>query len=1397
MKSTRRAGKGTVADERTPQQGRSDGTRTTEDDYPSPPLMPSRPGSYHHLNFPLQNGTRGPAKIAPAKDPSWMRPYILEPPAEATKLSSERTADIFPWAGNHPEDVLSDQATKQGYYDKVSISQNETGTGRTSLWPIIKHKSGLQILSSLFVSVLEQRQSRGRIASASTFKPPPRVTLTDAKREAWLRDLANPSVPLRRLSRTIPHGIRGRMLLDQCLSKGIPTARAVWLIKCVGANEIRAFKRKGVNGAFVMGGESKYFRDWTVLVEQFMDSLIAECATPGWKDKATYTIRLCAHLYTECLLDRSHYFDWLLKSLEICTLDALPIWLLIIQIFWDDLVRSRKFAKRLGEALLCKLSQDSSAVDENILAPVLNLVSQLVLKLLTDWSRCFIMPTKWSEYRTTLLSCIERAEFGAPKLHSTFRNLDERNQRLLLDGSLRDNVAANSIPRKLIQFLDSLSPNFAVEEITPLCLNIAQDPRQAINILLKWASTPYREELYHLFIAVRVLRQLHGNGIDIDSAILDFLAQSRTLHELRKQDVFQIISELVSSRDFSVGRYLQWIIARGGLLTYQAINDNAPCDVRLLAELPTNDLPAHLINLRQMLLAGSECDVCKEQHILAEAKSSISALISRLAEDDSSMGATQLIGHPDFASLSRGMKAELGNWLRQMLAAQVTETDAIIVDNNWTDVVNQKITSEITFPQFSTVRTILEVFNEFSTLADVLKIVSISEDPTVLASVADTINYHFKVFGALGVLGSLYESLVDRYRLLRGLGSQYLILLASLLEIMPNVPEEVNCASFLLLERSLLDQKFQANASSPVSDHAADMLQAGNYEGLVEVDRLLTNGSNIDKLTFARLFAALIQEVELSWAKPNNPGERCARSLTTLRRFDSCHFDEMIEEWLDGLLLSRTRPDLNGILPALIGAGCFSLSTVIVAARKRIEEVACEPNVAFIPAKIALETISLLLQQPDTSTFFYSFNLYRFLLEQRHFVDEHAADILHFFEVTVHFGLNNDKQEIFHAAETPPFESLFSVFMRRTLLAHQEDFRRCAIAESTLSQTQLASYLDQALNILFVSCHSSDLSGIDLESQLQSISQMVDPFNLPFCQLKLLVALRSVDLSAESGCAPEYLVRHFLDSIGSDNQRDSALWADLLSGLSDALVTEVREQALKEMLSTIPSSTDLEGHSSFKSPCSEEKFEMFLGLIKATMMNAIEGGTQTFLNLLIEKFGATLQRLQSSDLISDVDASKEKISNGNWHFLGDLRRWIITLLRLVLIHHGSFRNEKVTAVDNTRLAICMASLLIDDVLQQDAELLQFLFDVLATLVDELSDDARINCIKFFQSQISDWRLQYLFDYHAGPNAWLHASSKGKLIPYPLRPWEMLAEPTPNVGDNDASLNLTAFQARKI
>jgi mediator of RNA polymerase II transcription subunit 12 len=202
--------------------------------------------------------------------------------------------DLFPWDGTQPEDHLNISIIQDGFFDQYLNVQPEPVSARTSIVTGIRNKMGLTHLSQSLISALTIRGERGHITMPSTFKPPPRVTLTDTKREVWLKDLSDRNISLRRLSRTIPHGIRGRMLLEHCLSKGIPLSRVIWLSKCVGANELRSFRRKGAlalsHAASAVSGEFRYIRDWTASLEQFVGCLkIPHLNDVDWLSRMTYS----------------------------------------------------------------------------------------------------------------------------------------------------------------------------------------------------------------------------------------------------------------------------------------------------------------------------------------------------------------------------------------------------------------------------------------------------------------------------------------------------------------------------------------------------------------------------------------------------------------------------------------------------------------------------------------------------------------------------------------------------------------------------------------------------------------------------------------------------------------------------------------------------------------------------------------------------------------------------------------------------------------------------------------------------------------------------------------------------------------------------------------------------
>lgn len=78
---------------------------------------------------------------------------------------------------------------------------------------------------------------------------PMRVTLNDAKKQAWFNDLANPDIPLHKLGKNVPHGAKGHDLLELLHTIGVTVPRAVWFLRVSGANET-VLPRKFVFWAF-------------------------------------------------------------------------------------------------------------------------------------------------------------------------------------------------------------------------------------------------------------------------------------------------------------------------------------------------------------------------------------------------------------------------------------------------------------------------------------------------------------------------------------------------------------------------------------------------------------------------------------------------------------------------------------------------------------------------------------------------------------------------------------------------------------------------------------------------------------------------------------------------------------------------------------------------------------------------------------------------------------------------------------------------------------------------------------------------------------------------------------------------------------------------------------------
>lgn len=287
------------------------------------------------------------------------------------KASAVRYMDFNPWKGRHPEDRLTDTSVRMGHYDRLLTPQSqnaETSSARGWLPLLLKQKHSTAMLGQALALANALSREKNHISPASQFKLPPRVTVTDTRRETWLRDLTNAAIPLRKLSRTIPHGLRGKVLLEQCMLKSVPVDRAMWLARCVGAQELRAFKRKGTaNIAALAESELRWLKEWTLTVQQFVEAFLVELnlEKDTGRDRLQYAARFARQLYLERLLDHDQFLNWMLVGLRnaarlpaaaSASTPYFDLWLFIVEEYFHGIMQRRKTSGHLAVTVLSRLN---------------------------------------------------------------------------------------------------------------------------------------------------------------------------------------------------------------------------------------------------------------------------------------------------------------------------------------------------------------------------------------------------------------------------------------------------------------------------------------------------------------------------------------------------------------------------------------------------------------------------------------------------------------------------------------------------------------------------------------------------------------------------------------------------------------------------------------------------------------------------------------------------------------------------------------------------------------------------------------------------------------------------------------------------------------------------------
>jgi mediator of RNA polymerase II transcription subunit 12 len=415
----------------------------------------------------------------------------------------ETYPDYQPWAdssgpgtgsGDGKDDKMNSSYLSKGYFESPAVS-NEYYSARNMVQATMFSSADncSAVLNELSQHLANAYKTRNEVINkvkyeSNNFRIPPRVTLTASKKEAWLRDLANPNFPLLKIGEKISHGIRNKVLVDTVASRNVPMNRAIWFTKCVLFGELITLKKKHHSRTQINSPhpqhvnlswdkvEAQWFQEWTQQVVDYIYKYSKEMNTINsverkqlYMAKYHYIFQYVESLYVECLLDKNYFLSLIFKlfkeglpldPLEISQILALTkldedgydidssfdqvdfnygqrlTALAMVKVFWKDILKFDYLCKELSELLLLNYffieNMSTLKLNTNVELPEsikLNLLSQIsstITYLFKSNSNVFIIPNYWVVVRGTLYKILlnENIDFETGEREDFLKQLE-------------------------------------------------------------------------------------------------------------------------------------------------------------------------------------------------------------------------------------------------------------------------------------------------------------------------------------------------------------------------------------------------------------------------------------------------------------------------------------------------------------------------------------------------------------------------------------------------------------------------------------------------------------------------------------------------------------------------------------------------------------------------------------------------------------------------------------------------------------------------------------------------------------------------------------------------------------------------------------------------------------
>ncbi|RDB24995.1 Mediator of RNA polymerase II transcription subunit 12 [Hypsizygus marmoreus] len=547
------------------------------------------------------------------KSPQALPLYKSHPPDWLPKVHA--SADLgypgfFPPRAGQDEDVLSEANVKNGFVLGHQVSA-ETFSAQSIINEDLRSDATISSLEALMNAVFIRRADSIPPVPSSTFRIPSRVTLNDAKRQAWFADLANPGVPLHKLGKSVPHGAKGHDLLDLLQSNNIAIPRAVWFLRVFGANETAGLRNKPSYNPV------QYSVDWANVVTSYMKKQLADIALPSaprpglnikqtfkgvladsdtrerWISRFTYCLKLLRTFYSEGLVDNRTFLIWIVQQMGICNLAQTGFITRLADEYLDGIIGSRPLTRPFIDASLSKLSEIHTSSAQEFLCDTQRLLKTLLKRLCIASPDSFISPRMWKAYSSLLeeilrenvmdqsayLHIEQHSRNVSQALHDHFTDIQRRNEALLfqripIESSTRLGSAVSDV-----KLLNSISSTTDMNTMVffPQLTDDKTRFTEKLDMLLTWCVTPLQYGDHRPFAAVTLIRNwrtLAGDRANrrdfsppdefLQDRLFDWLDSSESAGEPENiRAVALLFGKLVKHELFSYASYIQRLIARG------------------------------------------------------------------------------------------------------------------------------------------------------------------------------------------------------------------------------------------------------------------------------------------------------------------------------------------------------------------------------------------------------------------------------------------------------------------------------------------------------------------------------------------------------------------------------------------------------------------------------------------------------------------------------------------------------------------------------------------------------------------------------------------------------------------------------------------------------------------